>query len=223
NYYDDYYFGVDGDNKAYYTGSSKPSAGYLVESIDSNTQITLTTPYEGDTNQTGNAEYALAGQVLYGHGLLGVGVEEADYAEYLDEHLGLPEWGLSHVNARYRDGNTWSAKYRDNVGKGGLCSHQLTALIMGFKTLWNHDAYFDYVDRYMGIMVGYGYRANSDFSEEMWDTYRANYGPVWPSDPNNPTPVLQPIGDKFVDENVTLTFTVNAIDPNGEPITYSAH
>ncbi|HUU19401.1 MAG TPA: putative Ig domain-containing protein [Sedimentisphaerales bacterium] len=42
------------------------------------------------------------------------------------------------------------------------------------------------------------------------------------SDPNNPPPVLQAIGDKSVDENVTLTFNINATDPNGEPITYSA-
>jgi len=42
------------------------------------------------------------------------------------------------------------------------------------------------------------------------------------SDPNNPPPELQAIGDKSVDENVTLTFDVNATDPNNEPITYSA-
>jgi len=42
------------------------------------------------------------------------------------------------------------------------------------------------------------------------------------SDPNNPTPVLQAIGDKSVDENSLLTFDVNATDPNGEPIAYSA-
>ena len=42
------------------------------------------------------------------------------------------------------------------------------------------------------------------------------------ADPDNPTPVLQAIGDKSVDENVTLTFDINASDPDGEPITYSA-
>ncbi|MBW7992571.1 MAG: hypothetical protein FVQ84_21500 [Planctomycetes bacterium] len=43
------------------------------------------------------------------------------------------------------------------------------------------------------------------------------------SDPNNPSPVLQSIGDKTVNENASLTFTLNATDPNGEPITYSAY
>ncbi len=41
------------------------------------------------------------------------------------------------------------------------------------------------------------------------------------SDPNNPSPVLQTIGDKSVDENVILTFNIIATDPNNEPITYS--
>jgi len=40
-------------------------------------------------------------------------------------------------------------------------------------------------------------------------------------DPDNPTPELQTIGNKSVNENVTLTFEINATDPDGEPITYS--
>jgi len=41
---------------------------------------------------------------------------------------------------------------------------------------------------------------------------------------NNVTgpPVLDPIGDKSVNENTLLTFTVNAIDPDGDALTYSA-
>jgi len=39
-------------------------------------------------------------------------------------------------------------------------------------------------------------------------------------DPHNPPPVLQAIGNKTVDENTALTFTVNATDPDSEPITY---
>jgi len=41
-------------------------------------------------------------------------------------------------------------------------------------------------------------------------------------DPDNPPPVLEAIGDKSVDENAALTFTVNATDPDSEPITYLA-
>ncbi len=66
---------------------------------------------------------------------------------------------------------------------------------MDAKKIWNHDALFDYMDRDMAIKKGdadpFGYqvvgevidvkgRAYSDFQEEMWDTYRANYGPIGP-------------------------------------------
>jgi hypothetical protein len=36
------------------------------------------------------------------------------------------------------------------------------------------------------------------------------------------SPVINPVGDKSVDENVNLTFTVSATDPDGNDITYSA-
>ncbi|MDT8302832.1 MAG: putative Ig domain-containing protein [Sedimentisphaerales bacterium] len=42
-----------------------------------------------------------------------------------------------------------------------------------------------------------------------------------PSNPNNPSPVLQTIGDKSVNVNVILTFDVNATDPDSELITYT--
>jgi len=38
----------------------------------------------------------------------------------------------------------------------------------------------------------------------------------------NRAPVLDPIGNKSVDENTLLTFTVNATDPDGDALTYSA-
>ena len=47
-------------------------------------------------------------------------------------------------------------------------------------------------------------------------------GQGYVQDPNNLPPVLQAIGDKSVDENATLTFDVNATDPNNEPLTYLA-
>lgn len=76
-----FYFGVEKDNKAYETGFIQYSVGYVIESIDSNTQITLTAPYQGDTNETGNAKYATSGQIFYGHGLPGVGLTQGfDYS-----------------------------------------------------------------------------------------------------------------------------------------------
>jgi hypothetical protein len=217
-----FYFGVEKDNKAYYTSLTQYSAGYVIKSIDSDTQITLTTPYQGDTNETGNAKYAIAGQIFYGHGLPGVGLTQGfDYSEYLSANVGLPEWGINHESIRYKDGLDWAANYRVNVGRAGLGSHQLTALIMGLKTLWNHDVYFDYIDRYMQIMVGQSGRSLSVFSADMWDAYRANYGNVWTPDSNNSAPILASIGNKTVNENTLLTFTINAADPDGDTVTYS--
>lgn len=86
---------------------------------------------------------------------------------------------------------------------GGGCKHEtyrvinsinwpgiaLSVLLMQGKELWNHDAYFDYCDRWMsettnaqfdeiksycGLRSGYG-SAGSDFADAMWKTYR---GPV---------------------------------------------
>jgi chitodextrinase len=49
------------------------------------------------------------------------------------------------------------------------------------KTLWNHEALFDYQDRFMAIQLDiYGTgdyrRCWDEFTEKMWDTYRS----VWP-------------------------------------------
>ena len=58
---------------------------------------------------------------------------------------------------------------------------------MGAKTLWNYNAHFDYVDRYMAISNGdsdpFGYTVDREASGNrptglvgaMYDTYRNNY------------------------------------------------
>jgi hypothetical protein len=52
---------------------------------------------------------------------------------------------------------------------------------MDAKGLWAHDALFDYQDRYMANEPrGAWTRCWDDFTEEMWDRYRADYGLVWP-------------------------------------------
>jgi hypothetical protein len=57
----------------------------------------------------------------------------------------------------------------------------LAAHIMNARELWDHAALFDYQDRYMALETpGDWTRCQDDFTETMWDTYRANYGPLWP-------------------------------------------
>jgi len=61
----------------------------------------------------------------------------------------------------------------------------LAARMMGAKNLWNHNALFDYQDRYMNVTAvsgsNPGWRAITPFNEEMWDTYRAQF---YRSDPD---------------------------------------
>jgi hypothetical protein len=125
------------------------------------------------------------GFVYYGHGK---GDKRRDYLEYTEEHKGMPEWGITHTRYPNQDGLDWDAPYRRSATANAWAGFVLAAHIMGVKELWNHNALFDYMDRYMEVekeSVGVGYypRQWSRFAENMWDTYRADYGPVWTMSP----------------------------------------
>jgi len=107
---------------------------------------------------------------------------------YLEEHIGLPEWGQQHCHWPASDGSNWDTKYRDSNGRG-FTGFVLAARIMGQKEVWNHDTLFDYIDRWVDLHNEYysGPEANrgyyvygGDFQEDMWTDYRADYGSVWP-------------------------------------------
>jgi hypothetical protein len=121
------------------------------------------------------------GFVYYGHGK---GDKRLDYLEYTQEHKGMPEWGIAHTSYPNQDGLDWNAAYRRAGTANAWGGFVLAAHIMGVKELWNHDALFDYMDRYMEVEkeskgVGHWPRQWSRFIENMWDAYRADYGPVW--------------------------------------------
>jgi hypothetical protein len=99
---------------------------------------------------------------------------------YEEQDIGLPEWGIVRGDNITRINKHWGAIYRTVIGQayGGFI---LAMHIMGVKDLWNHNALFDYKDRYM--QVESNYREISKFVERMWDTYRAEYGPVWSMHP----------------------------------------
>ncbi len=163
-------FGVVNDVEAY----SPTGQPYRVSSIDSNTQITLSVAYRGSTDISGTATYKLAAYCYYGHG---EGSKSKDWEEYTNSNLNLPDWGIVHASEPYRDGVDWGKNYQV-TSYTGYSSAALAAHIMDEKSLWNHNAFFDYSDRYMGLRTGS--INNSDFGEDMWDTYRADYGPIWP-------------------------------------------
>jgi hypothetical protein len=49
---------------------------------------------------------------------------------------------------------------------------------MGAKDTWNHDALFDYTDRYIEI----GNYLQGNIALPMWKAYRNNYGCTWTRD-----------------------------------------
>lgn len=121
------------------------------------------------------------GFVYYGHGK---GDKRRDYLEYTKDHIGMPEWGIAHTIFPNEDGLDWNASYRRAGTANAWGGFVLAAHIMGAKELWNHDALFDYMDRYMQVEkefagVGNWTRQWYRFPERMWDAYRADYGPVW--------------------------------------------
>ena len=99
---------------------------------------------------------------------------------YEQEDMGLPEWGKIRLYDRTKINKYWETTYRDVIcpAWGGfiLASH-----IMGIKDLWNHNAIFDYEDRYMAVATRR--RQTSRFVEDMWDAYRPEYGSVWTMSP----------------------------------------
>ena len=129
--------------------------------------------------QTWNVTQSDVGRALY-HG------DGRPREEYLQEDVGLPEWGEQHTKQPERDGRNWDAVYREifGISMPGII---LSAQMMGQKNAWNHDALFDYIDRWVDVQTQYignstteAYRVyGSDFIKNMWKAYRANYGCVW--------------------------------------------
>lgn len=105
---------------------------------------------------------------------------DAQKIPYESEDIGLPEWGIVYTTGPHRSNKFWETAYR-RVSCPSWGGFVLAAHIMGVKDLWNHDALFDYKDRYMQATPDW--RQMSKFVEVMWDTYRKDYGPVWTMSP----------------------------------------
>ncbi|NLW84237.1 MAG: cadherin-like domain-containing protein [Phycisphaerae bacterium] len=156
---------------------------------------------------------------------------DAAFIPYPSSDIGVPEWGVGHALRPHVSNYHYSAAYR-SVATLPFAGTALAALIMNAKTLWNHDAYFDYTDRHMTLTASGGEwsgkigRTNSAFLTAMWDTYRADYGPIWPSKASagtgNNAPVIAPISAKTVTAGQKLEFVVMATDADNDVLSYSA-
>jgi hypothetical protein len=107
---------------------------------------------------------------------------------YTPAMIGMPEWGIRYSTYPQYSDSSWKAIYR-TIGSGvpSWAGFALAARMMKAKELWNHDAFFDYVDRYMAISSGkpdpFGYKVErevagggpDEFVAAMWKKYRENF------------------------------------------------
>jgi CSLREA domain-containing protein len=95
--------------------------------------------------------------------------------------LGTPVWGERHCFPQSDYVDPGNLAYRTCCTANGWIGAALGAHILGMRGLWNHEPFFDYVDRYVASREpGDWTRSWSSFVEEMWEEYRAAYGPIWP-------------------------------------------
>jgi PKD repeat protein len=87
---------------------------------------------------------------------------------YSASEIGLPEWGYRHAFGTYWDNYDWNADYRSNANY--WAGFVLAAHMMNMKSLWKHNALFDYMDRYMAIVNN---AQAPTWVGKMWAAYRA--------------------------------------------------
>lgn len=95
---------------------------------------------------------------------------------YSSQDIGLPEYGIRHAMSPGWNTKQWDAykSYR-NLADRPFPMTALVGHIMGLKSMWNHNALFDYADRFVtvtAIKSGWWF---GEFQKNMWDTYRRNY------------------------------------------------
>jgi len=141
---------------------------------------------------------------------------------YSSSDLGLPEWGIRHATDSSRDDKSWTASYRQCCTANAWGGIVLSARIMDARGLWNHDSLFDYQDRYMNTQSSGWQRQMSDFAANMWDTYRRDYGGIWPDTTppeTDDTPPLAPTGlttTNISSTSISLSWTASKQASDGD-------
>ncbi|MFP4400422.1 MAG: right-handed parallel beta-helix repeat-containing protein [Candidatus Woesearchaeota archaeon] len=110
------------------------------------------------------------------------------------EILHPSEWSILESEYGYSGGGCKRETYR-RINSRNWPGMSLVALIIGGKDFWDHDAYFDYADRWMLEDIEDGFSSEiidscgsagsdyqssgSEFADEMWLTYRFDHGCVY--------------------------------------------
>lgn len=105
------------------------------------------------------------------------GVYNWGYGNYTSQHVGMAEWGNSHTPIPSNDNVDWGIDpYRRCCTANAWVGQALTVRIMGLRSLWNHQVYFDYLDRYMTAeAAGSWTRAWEPWHETMWTAWRVAF------------------------------------------------
>jgi hypothetical protein len=101
--------------------------------------------------------------------------KRAPRVPYTQSDIGTAEWGINHAFNPAADNGAWEATYRE-INGAVIPSFALAARLMNLKQAWNHDAFFDYCDRYMKWKDTQKPTANqvTPFMQAMWNAHRAS-------------------------------------------------
>lgn len=95
-----------------------------------------------------------------------------DYGDpYQESDIGLPDYGIRHSTNPGWTCKAWGV-YKDyrSLNSSRYFNTAFLLLAMGFKETVNHNAFFDYADRW----------ALAEGASNMWNKYRNLFGPIWP-------------------------------------------
>ncbi|HBG28294.1 MAG: hypothetical protein A2Y10_03380 [Planctomycetes bacterium GWF2_41_51] len=161
-------------------------------------------------------------------------------------------WGANCVSSYQANGCSGSGTKdcRPQAKNGDACQdyrncctsytwvgYALAAQLMGAENIWNHGAFFDYVDRWMGygndprvasgdwVQPG---ETSTAFISSMWNTYRSSVGNTNPPPPpTNRAPIANAGADQTIsdaDGNGSQSVTLNGLsssDPDGSIANYT--
>jgi hypothetical protein len=137
--------------------------------------------YPGDGGHGSSRKWPVlfAGKLLNHKGMLNVGYDYLAGSNVFQEDCqtyyttdGQPWWGVRHCSSPERDGEALDS-YRICCTAKTWVGQMLTAMMLGLRDNWNHEAYFDYVDRWVDEGGGFG-GLSDEYVEELWNTYRNN-------------------------------------------------
>ncbi len=130
---------------------------------------------ERNLNGTSTSYFGEDCQTFYVQQTSGSGINWG-FGGYDATHIGMPEYGFSHVHYPDNDDVAWASNsYRRCCTANAWMGAVLCARMMGLVDEWNHPALFDYTDRYMQIEPVGWTRSWSPWCGDMWDLYRPQF------------------------------------------------